>query len=204
MFAPDDYYRIRAEFLTLGGGEPWDRIERAAWAFRQRFLEERRRLRALPETRARENRARRGYYRDWTERLVAVRGCKECGQPFGLSHAQKQRRRDLRYCSRSCAAKARVRRHGVHVPASTPELVTIDGVTRTRRAWAAHFGISLVSVYARVQRGMSLVDAFRSPKAQGSRSGSSTRQPSTPLSPAHEAAISSDIQNENSVSAIRR
>lgn len=47
------------------------------------------------------------------------------------------------------------------------KLITIDGVTRSQAAWAAHFGISLRTVQNRITAGMSAEDALTQPARVG-------------------------------------
>lgn len=172
-WAPLEMSRVRGEFLTLTGGDQWDTIENAAWQWRQLYLaqqreDERERARwkrATPSGRAKIAEAKRAHYHAAKACAVAVRGCAECGHPFPVSKVARARGTD-RHCSLSCAAKARTRKAGGRFGNSIPKLVTIDGVTRTRREWAERYGISLVSVHYRMTvLGLSEVEALTRPKA---------------------------------------
>jgi hypothetical protein len=167
--------RVRVEFVALAGGELWDTIEQAAWQWRQLYLEQQREearerdrwKRATPSGRAKLAAAKRTSYAARKACTVAVRGCAECGAPFPINKVARARGSD-RHCSLSCAAKARVRKQGGRFGNSVGKPVIIDGVARTRREWAEHFGISLVAVHYRMTvRGMSEVEALTTPKAPG-------------------------------------
>jgi hypothetical protein len=169
--------RVRVEFVALGGGELWDTIEQAAWQWRQLYLaqqreEQRERYRwkrATPSGRAQHNAAKAAGYHARKACTIAVRGCAECGVPFAINKVARARGSD-RHCSLSCAAKARVRKNGGRFGNSVGKPVVIDGVARTRREWAEHFGISLVAVHYRMTvRGMSEVEALTTPKSPGRR-----------------------------------
>lgn len=167
--------RIEGEFLSLGGGDLWDTIEDAAWQWRQLYLAQQREdarerdrwKRATPSGRAKLAIAKREAYQAAKACTVAVRGCAECGKPFPVSKVARKRGAD-RHCSLSCAAKARTRKMGGRFANSIGKPVVIDGVARTRREWAEHFGISLVSVHRRMTvLGMSEVEALTRPKTPG-------------------------------------
>ena len=167
--------RVRGEFLSLAG-DVWDAVENAAWQWRQLYLEQQREYqrerdrwkRATPSGRAQIAAAKRASYQAEKACTVAVRGCAECGVPFPVNKVARARGTD-RHCSLSCAAKARVAKQGGRF-GKVGRPVTIDGVTRTRREWAEHFGISLVSVHYRMNvRGMSEIEALTQRKAPGRR-----------------------------------
>jgi hypothetical protein len=169
--------RVHGTFQTLGGGDLWDTIENAAWQWRQLYLaqqreEERDRARwkrATPSGRAQIAAAKRASYHAGKACAVAIRGCAECRAPFPVSKVARARGTD-RHCSLSCAAKARTRKLGGRFGNAIGRPVVIDGVARTRREWAEHFGISLVSVHYRMTvLGLSEVEALTRPKKPGKR-----------------------------------
>jgi hypothetical protein len=169
--------RVEGTFLTLSGGELWDTIEDAAWQWRQLYLAQQREQarerdrwkRATPSGRAKLASKKRAGYRAAKSCTVAVRGCAECGQLFAVSKVARKRGTD-RHCSLSCAARARTRQMGGRFANSIAKPVVIGGVARTRREWAAHYGISLASVHRRMTvLGLSEVEALTRPKTPGRR-----------------------------------
>lgn len=169
--------RIEGEFLLLAGGDVWDTIEDAAWQWRQLYLAQQREearergrwMRATPSGRAKLATAKRASYQAAKSCTVAVRGCAECGKPFTVSKVARKRGAD-RHCSLSCVAKARTRNMGGRFGNSVGKPVLIDGVARTRREWAEHFGVSLKSVHYRMTvQGLSEVEALTRPKRPGRR-----------------------------------
>lgn len=166
--------RIATDFVAFGGGNMWDVIVDAAWGWRQLYLaqqcaeqkERERWRRATPSGRARIRQKKLAQYHAAKERIVAVRGCAECGQPFGINQVARARKND-RHCSLSCVAKARVRKLGGRFGKSIAKPVVINGEARSRGEWAEHYGISLVSVHYRMTvKGMSEVEALTTPKGR--------------------------------------
>ncbi len=175
-WAPVEIVRVRAELLSLAG-DTWDAIEQAAWQWRQLYLAQQREeqrdryrwKRATPTGRAEIKASKRANYIARKACTVAVRGCAECGAPFAINKVARARGTD-RHCSLSCAAKARTRNMGGRFGNSIGKPVVIDGIARTRREWAEHFGISLVSVHYRMTvRGMSEIEALTTPKTPGGK-----------------------------------
>lgn len=170
--------RVHGTFQTLAGGDLWDTIEDAAWQWRQLYLAQQREdarerdrwKRATPSGRAKLNATKRSSYHAGKACTVGVRGCAECGKPFAVSRVARARSTD-RHCSLSCAAKARTRKMGGRFGNSVGKPVVIGGVARTRREWAEHFGVSLVTVHRRMAvLRMSEVEALTRPKSPGRRS----------------------------------
>jgi len=169
-----EYVRIEGEFLTLAGGDIWERVENVAW---QRKLYER-----LTSTdKQREFRGRqhgrlyhRRYECDRRKRNKAVvsriRCCKQCRAMFTLSATQladgRKRATAGRFCTRTCFGKWN--RTRVLQPVPT-RLVTIGRKTCPLPQWAAHYGITVSMVYRRMRAGMTEVEALTTPKAKGKR-----------------------------------
>lgn len=164
-----EFVRIEGEFLSLAGGDVWDRVENVAW---QRQLYER----LTSTAKQREFRSRehgRKYHRTYErtrrvrnkQRVVVVRCCPVCRRMWPVTAAQLED--GSRICSRRCVARQRVAK-GLGIRA--PRMVTIDGVTRSLPEWASQYGITVGMVYARMRKkGMTDVEALTTPKAQGKR-----------------------------------
>lgn len=162
-----EWVRVEAEFLELGGGDIWDRVENVAW---QQLQNER----AASTEKQREFRSRQSgrlyHSRAERERRVrnkgidsVVRCCAVCRMMYVQSH--QQRLDGTRFCSLTCAGKYRVARR----PIRPPRLVTIGKKTRSLRDWAKHYGIGIEMVYRRMKGGMSDVEALTKPKTRVGR-----------------------------------
>lgn len=166
---PLEHARIHAEFLTLAGGEVWERVEAVAWQRREReraeSAEKKRDFRSRQAGRLYHRHYERARRERGKERLDRIRACKQCGAMFALTATQ---RGDLkkrfahagRFCSRSCFGRFN---HARHAPPRPPRLVTIGKATKPLPAWAAHFGLSVSYVYKRMRQGMSDVEALTTP-----------------------------------------
>lgn len=164
-FADAELVHVYAEFLALGGGSLWDRVEDAAWLRvereRERSADKQKTRRATvfgKRAHARAERERR--QRDKT-RVVRVRACRLCKSTFGVTAAQVADRTG-RFCSPRCAGRWRRARHA---PKPT-RLVTIGDKTLPLPTWAERLGISLSIVYRRMREGMSPVEALTAPKTR--------------------------------------
>jgi len=165
VFEPVEFARIEGEFLSLSGGDIWDRIESVAWQ-RLQLEREHSHVKQL-ERRSREH--GRAYHRSYErarrvrnkQRDAIVRCCPCCRRMWALTAAQVQD--GTRYCSPKCAARQRVAQ-GIVRPA---RMVTIDGVTRTLPEWAQRFGITVGMVYRRVREGMPVEQALTASKTRG-------------------------------------
>lgn len=162
MWEPLEMVRVHGEFLTLGGGDVWERVELVAWQRR-----EYERVHATEKQREFRSRAHgRVYHRDYErarrvrgkQRPAAVRCCKACRRMWAITATQYAD--GTRFCSLKCAARDRVARGKVR----PPRMVTIDGITRPLPEWAAHFGITPSMVYTRMRAGLSDVEALTKPK----------------------------------------
>ena len=165
---PLEHVRIRAAFLTLAGGEVWERVEAVAWQRREReraeSLEKQRDFRSRQAGRLYHRHSERARRARGKERLERVRACKHCGQMFALTATQradlkKHHKHAGRFCSRSCFGRFNRARHAPR----PPRLVTIGTTTKPLPAWAAHFGLSVSYVYQRMRQGMSDVEALTTP-----------------------------------------
>ena len=172
-----EWVRVEAEFLELGGGDIWDRVENAAWVDRQLHLREnmlrRRAQRATVSGRDAVRKYMRGWYAEAKTRPVAVRCCPVCRRMFTVSQAK--RRDGSRHCSKSCGRTFGSLKHGnVRLSAWHP----VKGKVSSLRALAAEQGLSYTTVRERIlDRGMTPEQALAAPKrtAQTATIGGETR-----------------------------
>lgn len=156
-----DFVRIEGEFLSLAGGDHWDRVEQGLWLRRQ--LEHAawsahgqwwRSTTLGKRTTATSAKVR-------TARLktvvVAIRGCRACGKPFELTAAQREHGRG-RVCSAECRGRTR----------QNIELVRLHGEALSLARWAERYGVALKTVCKRRKLGWSVLDALSTPvRGQG-------------------------------------
>jgi len=162
-----EYVRIEGEFLSLGGGYLWERVELVAWQRReyervagtakQRDFRSRQHGRHYHSAYERARRVRN------KERAAVVRCCPVCWRMWAVSAAQREDGK--RFCTQRCAGRYRIAKHRP----KPPRMVTIEGKTRALPEWAKRFGIGVSMVYRRIRQGMTEVDALTIPKAKGKR-----------------------------------
>lgn len=158
-----EWVYVEAEFLELGGGEIWDRVEWVAWQQRENERAGSSQKKAdyrsrLPERLAHRADERRRRQRNKTVDN-AVRCCAVCRRMYVVS---KQRTLDgTRFCSPRCAALYRHKRRGGVIRVA--RTATIDGKTRTVLEWAKLHGLKRETVYQRIRQGMTPEQAVTTP-----------------------------------------
>lgn len=162
-FAAVEYYRIEADFIALGGGDVWSRVEDVAWQWTQRektrAADKQKAVRAtVPGKRAHAKRERTRRVRN-KQIVRLVRCCRVCRKMFGVTATQVADGTG-NFCTPTCAGRWRRARHN---PKPT-RMVAIDGKSRPLPEWAKRNGLSLSLVYKRLRSGMSAVEALTAPK----------------------------------------
>lgn len=158
-----EWVYVEAEFLELGGGELWTRVEAVAWQRRENERAGVRRKQADYRSRQPERLAHCSYER--TRRVrnksidESVRCCGVCRQMF--VQTKQQALDGTKFCSTTCAAKYRYRQLGR--PIRTGHLVSMGGKVRSVRDWAMRNGLSPRTVYKRIRDGMTPEQALTAP-----------------------------------------
>lgn len=145
---------IEREFARLSGNVS-ERLEEACWRAHWRKLAELKefgrwyirsygRRKKLAQDRAR--------YQIRKTVTIAVRACTSCGTLFNVNAGSPNQR----ICTRACAYDGR----------SSATRFTIDGQTKTLKAWCQHYGVSYQMVWMRMNRGVPLLRALKPPTRQ--------------------------------------
>jgi hypothetical protein len=158
-----DLTRIEAEFLTLSGGNTWERIEDGLWLRRQVEHAAWAKHGQWYRQTTHGKRRMQAYSRERSKRLqnvvVSVCACKACGKLFERTAYQKERGQG-RVCSVECRGRAR----------QNIELITLHGESLPLVRWAERYGLSLHTVWRRRRLGWPLLKALQTPvRAQGEK-----------------------------------
>lgn len=151
-----EYARIEGEFLSLAGGDLWDRIEHGLWLRRQREHAKWSQHGQWWRKTALGKRTTRLQTRARAKRLqtvvVAVCACTACGKLFERTAYQRARGHG-RVCSPACRGRAR----------QNIALVTLDGESLPLARWAERYGIALQTVWKRRNEGWDVRTALQTP-----------------------------------------
>lgn len=158
-----EFVHVEAEFLELGGGAIWERVEEACWARLEREKIESREA-------SREFRSRafgRAYHRHYQRQMrvrhkkqdAAVRCCGVCRRMFLLSRMQHLD--GTRFCSPKCAARYRYDKRGGNI--RPRQMLVVNGKRVSLIDAARRAGLHVSTVRARLRAGMAAEKALALP-----------------------------------------